>query len=453
MTDLPRLGQRAVVIGGSLAGLLSARAVAPHFDEVLVLDRAEFDGDAQPRMSAPQTFHLHVLLKGGENAMEALVPGFRNAMEASGSVTLHPGRDFHSASELGVARKFETEMRTHGQSRWLLEHCLRREVLAATPNLELRGGVTVRGLQHDAACNTVRGLVIESNGDRSPLDADFVVDASGRGEGAVRWFRALGLAVPEIEEVKVDFGYASTVLRLAGDAARKWKGIVVGNLPRVGARGGVIMPIEPDEDGSRHICSLGGRAGDYPPGDREGFVAFTKELPDPAFHEALSGAEFLAPISRLIYPANRLRHYERMGDALPGGFVPVGDALCSFNPTYGQGMSSSALQAQTLAATLAARDVGDDVRTLAQRHLAAAADVVRTPWRQANFNDFLYPTTEGDRSMFTAEEMAYRSQVGIAALRDDFVRDLSSAVQNLLVPYDRLLEDDVRARVASVLAA
>ena len=142
-----------------------------------------------------------------------------------------------------------------------------------------------------------------------------------------------------------------------------------------------------------------------------------------------------------------------MGDALPGGFVPVGDALCSFNPTYGQGMSSSALQAQTLAATLAARDVEDDVRTLAQRHLAAAADVVRTPWQQANFNDFLYPTTEGDRSMFTAEEMAYRSQVGIAALRDDFVRDLSSAVQNLLVPYDRLLEDDVRARVASVLAA
>jgi hypothetical protein len=142
-----------------------------------------------------------------------------------------------------------------------------------------------------------------------------------------------------------------------------------------------------------------------------------------------------------------------MGDALPGGFVPVGDALCSFNPTYGQGMSSSALQARELARTLSARSAGEDLRTLVQRHLDAAAEVVRTPWLQANFNDFLYPTTEGDRSMFSKEEMAYRSQVGIAALRDDLVRDLSSAVQNLLVPYERLLEDDVRERVASVLAA
>ena len=337
MTDLAPLGGRAVVVGGSLAGMLAARAVAPHFDEVLVLERAALGATAEPRMSAPQTFHLHVLLKGGENAMEELVPGFRDAIEASGSVKIHPGRDFHSASELGVARKFETEMRVHGQSRWLLEHCLRERALALTSNLTLRTGVTVRGLEYDAEGHELRGLVIEVDGERSALGCDLVVDASGRGEGAVRWFGALGLEVPEIEEVKVDFGYASTVLRLAEDAARSWQGIVVGNLPRVGARGGVIMPIEPDEQGPRHICSLGGRAGDYPPDDPEGFVAFTEALPDPAFHAALASAEFLAPISRLIYPANRLRHYARMGDALPGGFVPVGDALCSFNPTYGQG--------------------------------------------------------------------------------------------------------------------
>jgi flavin-dependent dehydrogenase len=275
------------------------------------------------------------------------------------------------------------------------------------------------------------------------------VDASGRGEGAVRWFGALGIDVPEIEEVKVDFGYASTVLALADDPDRAWKGIVVGNLPREGARGGVIMPIE----GGRHICSLGGRAGDYPPDDVEGFIEFTASLPDPTFHRTLQQAEFLAPVSRLIYPANRLRHYERMGEALPAGFVPVGDALCSFNPTYGQGMSSSALQARTLAETLAARRPGDDLRTLVQRHLDQAAQVVRLPWRQANYNDFLYPTTVGDRSMFSDEEMAYRTQVAIAALKDDFVRDMSASVQHLLVPFERLLEDDVRERVAAAVAA
>lgn len=453
MSALPLLGRRAVVVGGSLAGMLSARAVAPHFEEVVVLERAQLDGELAPRMSAPQTYHLHVLLKGGENAMEELAPGFREAMERGGSVTIHPGRDFHSASELGVARKFDTDMRVHGQSRWLLEDCLRQRVLASTDNLELRTGVTVRGLRHDALANEIRGLLIKVDGERSDLACDLVVDASGRGEGAVRWFGALGIAAPEIEEVKVDFGYASTVLRLADDPDRDWKGLVVGNLPRTGARGGVIMPIEADAEGPRHICSLGGRAGDYPPDDREGFVAFTEALPDPGLHEALSKAEFLAPVSRLVYPANRLRHYERMGDALPAGFVPVGDALCSFNPTYGQGMSSSALQARTLATTLGERSAGDDLRVLVQRHLDAAAEVVRMPWRQANFNDFLYPTTEGDRTMFSKEEMAYRSQVGIAALKDDFVRDVSSAVQNLLVPYERLLEDDVRERVSAALAA
>lgn len=449
MSARPLLGRRAVIVGGSLAGMLAARAVAPHFEEVIVVERAVLDGEPAPRMSAPQSFHLHVLLKGGENAMEALVPGFRAAIEASGSVEIHPGRDFYSASELGVAKPFETDMRAHGQSRWLLEHCLRTLVLEQTRNLTLRCGITVRGLRHDAAANRIRGLEIEADGIRSELDCDLVVDASGRGEGAVRWFGALGLAIPEVEEVKVDFGYASTVLRLAEDPARTWKGLVCGNLPREGARGGVLMPIE----GGRHICSLGGRAGDYPPADPEGFVEFTAGLPDPTLHEALSSAEFLAPVSRLIYPANRLRHYERMGAALPAGFVPVGDALCSFNPTYGQGMSSSALQAATLARILAERAADDDLRTLGQRHLDAAAEVVRMPWRQANYNDFLYPTTEGDRSMFSEEEMTYRTRVAIAALKDDYVRDLSSAVQNLLAPFERLLEDDVRQRVDRALAA
>ena len=245
------LGRRAVVVGGSLAGVLCARAVSAHFDEVVLLERAALPAQAVPRRSTPQSFHLHVLLKGGENAMEALAPGFRDAIEAAGSVTIHPGQDMHSASEMGVGRRFETDMRVHGQSRWLLEDCLRRRVVELTENLEVRSGVTVRGLVHDAQRHAVTGVVQEQDGERSgnrsELACELVVDASGRGEGAVRWLTALGLPVPEVEEVKVDFGYASTVLRLADDPERSWKGIVVGNLPRVGARGGVIMPIEPDE--------------------------------------------------------------------------------------------------------------------------------------------------------------------------------------------------------------
>ena len=132
-----RLGHRALVLGGSLAGLLAARAVAPHFDQVIIVDRAAFGDDAAPRMSAPQTYHLHVLLKGGEQAMETLAPGFLARLEAAGSVPLDPGHDFFSASELGVAKPFETPMRVHGQSRWLLEHCLRQQLRSNHRNKQL----------------------------------------------------------------------------------------------------------------------------------------------------------------------------------------------------------------------------------------------------------------------------------------------------------------------------
>jgi flavin-dependent dehydrogenase len=134
----------------------------------------------------------------------------------------------------------------------------------------------------------------------------------------------------------------------------------------------------------------------------------------------------------------------------PRGFVPVGDALCSFNPTYGQGMSSAALQAKALGEALAG---AGDLQARLEAYLREAAEVVRLPWRQANYNDFLYPTTEGDRAMFTQEEMTYRTQVQMAALRDDQVREWSAAVQHLLMPFERLLEPDVRARVAEALAA
>jgi 2-polyprenyl-6-methoxyphenol hydroxylase-like FAD-dependent oxidoreductase len=427
--------------------MLSARALTDHYDEVVVLERDRLDAASGPRMSAPQSFHLHVLLKGGENAMERLAPGFRAAIEQSGSETLNPGREFVSASDLGVAPRYDSPMRVHGQSRWLLEECLRRQVIASTGNLTLRGGVTVRGLLHDADANRVTGVRLEENGATSELTADLVIDASGRGEGAVRWLAALGIAPPEIDEVKVDFAYASTFVRLAEDPARDWKGLVVGNLPRVGARGAVLMPIE----GGLHVCSAGGRAGDYPPDDKAAFIDFIRSLPHPAMAEALERAEFVRPISRMIYPANRLRHYERCA-GLPEAFLPVGDAFCSFNPTYGQGMSCAAFQAEALAETLAGRAADDTLRTLGQRYLDRASAAVQFPWRQANFHDFLYPTTEGDRSMIPPDETAYRLQLQMATTRDPVLRDLSTAVQHFLEPYERLFDEDVRERVRAALA-
>src|SRR5262245_43733709 len=436
------LGRCVVVAGGSLGGMLAARALSGHFERVVVHERDDLPATPAPRRTTPQSQHVHVLLKGGENAINRLIPGFRDDIEAGGSVTMRAGKDFFSASELGVAPRQDGTLDLHGQSRWFLEHCVRQRVLSKTPNVELRTNSTVRGLRYDAPRQRVIGATVETNGKSSDIDAELVIDATGRGEGGMRWLNALGLDLPEVEEVIVDFGYASAVIELADDPARDWIALAIGNLPRVGARGAVLLPIE----GGRYICSQGGRAGDYPPDEKDGFIEFAKSLPNPTLYEALVNARFVTPVARMIYPANRFRHYEKL-ESLPEGFVPIGDALCSFNPTYGQGMSSAGLQAEALFDTFDARSQDDSIRELTRRHLVRAAEVARLPWRNANYNDFFYPTTKGNREMFTPEEMKYRMQVQIAAAKDAEVRRVSTEVSHLLIPFERLYDPEIRARV------
>ncbi len=447
------LGQRAVVVGASIAGMLAARVIAAHVDEVVVLDRDEIGSEPAPRRMTPQSHHVHMLLKGGDNAINRLVPDFHAAIEAAGSLRVRGGLDFVGASELGVAPRVDSGTELHSQSRWTLEHCIRQQVLASTPNVELRTGITVRGLQYNAAENRVTGVVLDDgaaakDAPSSHITADVVIDASGRGEAAMRWLSALGLALPDVEEVGVDFGYASAVIDIDSAQQRDWTGLAIGNLPRVGARGAVVLPIEK----GLYMVSLGGRAGDYPPETVEEVLEFAKSLPHPLMYETLSRAKFVTPISRMIYPANRFRHYERLND-LPTGLLPIGDAVCSFNPTYGHGMSSAALQAEALFETLEARTPEQDLNALARLYLTRGAQAARLPWRQANYNDFLYPTTTGDRSMFSEEELNYRMQVAIASTKDAEIRRLANEVSQLLIPFERLLEPDVRALVAAAMAA
>jgi hypothetical protein len=116
-------------------------------------------------------------------------------------------------------------------------------------------------------------------------------------------------------------------------------------------------------------------------------------------------------------------------------------------------MSSAGLQAEALFDTFNARQPGDSVLTLTRRHLARAAEVARLPWRNANYNDFFYPTTKGNREMFTPEETAYRMQIQIAATKDAVVRRTWTEVSHLLIPFERMYDPEIRARVAAAQPA
>src|SRR5262245_51763591 len=172
------LGRCVVVAGGSLAGMLAARALAGHFDQVVVCERDDLPATPAPRRTTPQSHHVHVLLKGGENAINRLIPGFRDDIEARGSVHMRAGKDFFSASDLGVAPRHDGALDLHGQSRWMLEHCVRQRVLSTSPNVELRTNHTVRALRYDAAKKCIVGATLESAGKQSDVDADLVVDAT-----------------------------------------------------------------------------------------------------------------------------------------------------------------------------------------------------------------------------------------------------------------------------------
>lgn len=448
MDKTQRLGQRAVVAGGSLAGLLSARVLADYYDEVVVLDRDEIPDEPTDRRMTPQSRHVHILLKGGERAIEALLPGFSKDMANAGSEQVDPGLEFLQGGERGIAPPWnEAPWKWLAQSRALLEHLLRRRVRAYSPNIEQRFGATVRGLVYDSADKRVAGVEVETNAGMQPLSADLVVDATGRGAAGIRWLSALGLPGPFVEEVKIDFGYTSGVFRLRDDPERGWKAAIIGTMPPT-ARGSLLMPV----DGGLHICSVGGRFGDFPPDDMDGFLEFLATLPQPMIYEAVKNAEIISELETIRYEFNRFRHYERMDD-LPGGFIPIGDALCSVNPTYGQGMSSTAKQALGLKEVIEELlPTGAGLDQIAREQLSRGAAIAEVPWRQANFTDFAYPETQGDRSSFTQEEAAQRMAMQVLSMGDSELRLKLFKVNQLVEPPSILFGDpEIMAKVDAFL--
>jgi 2-polyprenyl-6-methoxyphenol hydroxylase-like FAD-dependent oxidoreductase len=219
MIPKQRLGQRAVVIGGSIAGLGAARVLADHFDEVVVLERDRLEARPAPRKSIPQGSHLHALLAGGERILSTLYPGFTDRLSALGAIRYRIGIDTEVHFPDGRAytlfgrleQPCDVGVAMYGQSRELVEYVL-RELTSALPNLEIDTGVTVTGLCH--VRGSIRGLCYTKDGDEKILDADLVVDAAGRGSQASLWIAQLGYRAPEKTSIGVDLAYASTRYRI-----------------------------------------------------------------------------------------------------------------------------------------------------------------------------------------------------------------------------------------------
>ncbi|MEU0223527.1 FAD-dependent monooxygenase [Streptomyces sp. NPDC006284] len=385
------MSRRAVVVGAGLAGMLAAAVLSTAgVDEVVVVDRDELPPGPEHRRGLPQGRHAHLLMAGGLAAMEELVPGLglRERLVAAGAHEVSLSSGMLARTPEGWLRRWRREgpvMLTC--TRALLDWTVRAAVLEHRP-VGIRRAAVI-GLTGDAG--RVRGVRIAAPGGDTDLDADLVVDASGRGTRVVAWLDGLGLS--GVRERTVDSGLvnASRVYRVPVGAERFPLTVVQAD-PYVSrpARSAMVMPVE----GGRWLVSCGGSRGGEPPADPEGFLRYTLALPDPIVGRLISGAEPLTDV-HLSRSTSNVRRYLERSPHWPEGFVVLGDALATFNPAYGQGMTVAAFGARVLGRELARG--GPGAPGLGRRVLRGAARSVDAAWSLAVGQDVRYPGVRGGR--------------------------------------------------------
>jgi 2-polyprenyl-6-methoxyphenol hydroxylase-like FAD-dependent oxidoreductase len=394
----PSAGSHAVVIGGSMAGLLAGRVLAEHFDRVTIVERDRFPLGAEFRSGVPQARHAHILLARGRMILEQFFPTLMADLLAAGVPVLDTSADLKFLNPIGWLPRYRSNLSFFSCSRILLEWTVRQQ-LARYAGVRFAEGCDVVGLLPDAQ-NDVAGVRVRSRDqtnagppDVQELSADLVVDASGRSSRTPDWLQALGYPRAQETVINAFLGYASRVYARPSGVSHDWQALWLATRPPTLLRGGVIFPLE----GERWMVTLVGAARDYPPTDEAGFLAFARSLASPLLYEAISAAQPLSPIHGYQRTENYQHHYERLA-RWPENFVVIGDAVCAFNPVYGQGMTVAALSAQTLDQALRAyrrRGAHGDLRGLARHVQRQLAKGNTTPWLMATGEDFRYPATEG----------------------------------------------------------
>jgi 2-polyprenyl-6-methoxyphenol hydroxylase-like FAD-dependent oxidoreductase len=438
-----RLGEHAVVIGGSMAGMLAARVLADHFDRVTILERDRLPEGAEARKGLPQARHIHVLLAAGRRALDRLLPGVTGAMVAAGALEYDGINDVEWVHRYGPALRFPSDLQVVGASRDLIDWAVRRQVLANPRIQALPADVT--GLR--IADGRVVGVTADdraepSRRDRS-FDAALVIDASGRGSRGPQWLLEHGYPRPTETVVNGFLGYATRLVRVPANWAGDWKALYIQSAPPDRRRGGVIALVE----GGRWFVSLAGGGKDYPPTDEDAFRAFARSVADPRFAAAYEASEPLTPIVGTRSTENRVRHYESL-PRRPEGFLVTGDAACAFNPVYGQGMSTAAIGAETLRHCL--RTCLDGKTSgLAARFQGQLARANNRPWLLATGTDYLYREVEGPVPRWTTGlSLRYIDRVISLTTRSPLVRTKFTEVIHLVRAPASLFTPDVILRVA-----
>lgn len=442
-TEAQNSRRHAVVLGGSLAGLLTARVLADHFDHVTLIERDAYLDTTETRRGIPQANHVHGLLARGRQILEELFPGLQDEMIAAGAPLLDMANEIAWFTPAGWGVRFPSDLMILAFTRPLLDLHVRRR-LASNPKVEILDNTDVVGLVPDSKVNHVAGVLIcprVSDSDRriaKELRADLVVDATGRASRAPRWLEDLGYAAPEEVVIDAHLAYASRLYRIPENFDGGWQCAYVQAAPPKQKRGGILFKVEDN----RWLVTLIGRAGEQPPSDEPGFLEFARSLPVSTIYDAIRLAEPISPIKTHRATQNRLRRYER-AKKMPENFLVLGDAACAFNPVYGQGMTTAALGVMELDKCLR-----EQSGSLSHRFQKRLAKVNEAPWLLATGEDYRYPdTVGGSPSLMTRFMHRYMDHVVRLATRSVVVRKVLLEAFNMLVPPTALFQPRVLFRV------
>ena len=442
-------GRQAVVLGGSMAGLLAARVLADHFETVTLIERDPYPETAEPRRGTPQANHVHALLPRGRQILEQLFPGLQNEMIAAGAPLVDMADDIGWFTPAGWGVRFPSDLTVLAFTRPVLDFQVRQHI-ALNPRIKIMDNTHVLGLMADADASRVAGVVVtsrNSDSDRAvarKLQADLIVDATGRASRAPQWLNDLGYPPTEETVVNAHIGYASRLYRIPENFNADWKCTFVQAAPPERKRGGILFTVE----GNRWLVTLIGGGGDYPPSDESQFLEFARSLPVPTIYDAIRSAEPISPIKTHRGTENRLRRFERA--SLPDNFIAFGDSVCAFNPVYGQGMTIAALGALTLAKALEKQKRRSAVgfKGFSGRFQKQLAKVNEAPWMMATGEDFRYREVQGGSPTRMTNFMHnYMDQVVQLATYNPQVRSVLLRAFSMLVPPTALFRPSILLRV------
>ena len=435
----PSLRQHAIVLGGSLTGLLAARVLSQYYARVIIIEKDTVHREPESRKGQPQTRHLHGLLPSGLQVMSRYFTGLLDEITSYGAKVFDFGESMNWYCYGGFRKSFAIDIKTVSISRPLLEHIIRERVLGLS-NVRLIDNTTAKHLIADEKQKVTRVVTEEKvSGRTESLSADLIIDSTGRGSRTPQWLKESGYGEIEVSEVKVNVGYTTRMYeRDPGDPrGEKW----IAYTPQAPAetRFGGAFPIE----GDKWMVTVGGWHGDHAPAENAGYLEFVKSLPNPDIYDIVSKNEPASEFVQYKFPVSIRRHYEKLR-RFPVGFLVLGDAISSFNPIYAQGMSSASLQVKVLDNMLAENVAADE---LAKVFFKRSKKIIDTIWGLATGEDFRYSLTTGARPIGIKLINKYVAKIHRATTKDEVVCGAFLKVMGLLKPPASLFHPKILWKV------